>query len=586
MMKKPSFAALKMNQNQSRLDWSKSTFEIQFHAEGAFHSLSLYESSPYAQATLEISEVAFGTRLQIIFQPHGEVQLEEVRCDLNFKVDQKETLFFNGYQSWTDSHELKANDKMPHLSILAKPLMDKYKFDRYGDTVVRSFSHRKGHFHGFTYATVGSDQQKLFFGSLNEKTGFTILEYFHNKGKWSFIKDNAGWIGSEAICVLDMLCLHGSSSEVYDTYFELLGTSKPRIQQASGWTSWYNYYQNISESLIHKNLRNFTKEDHLDFFQIDDGYQTAVGDWLSVDPSKFPQGMKPIADQIHTQGMKAGIWLAPFVAETKSELFRNHPDWFIKDYDGKPLSAGGNWSGCYALDLELLAVRDHLRAVFDVMLNEWDYDMVKLDFLYAACMMPRNNKSRGQLMHEAMSFVRDCVKDKYILGCGVPLASSFGLVDFCRIGCDVGLDWNDRPYMRMLHRERISTLHSIKNSIGRRHLNRRAFVNDPDVFLLRESNIALSLNQKKTLALTNWLFGGLLFTSDDISEYKDQQRKLYQHMMHQAKPIVTTVESSQDLVRIDTVSGEQYLMNLSSKSRKDHSTNQVLAAFESMKVKD
>lgn len=237
------------------------------------------------------------------------------------------------------------------------------------------------------------------------------------------------------------------------------------------------------------------------------------------------------------------------------------------------------------MDLELSVVRDYLRAVFDVVLNEWGYDMVKLDFLYAACMTPRNNKSRGQLMWEAMTFVRECAQDKYILGCGVPLASSFGLVDFCRIGCDVGLDWNDRPYMRMLHRERISTLHSIKNSIGRRHLNGRAFVNDPDVFLLRESNIALSLTQKKTLALTNWLFGGLLFTSDDLSEYNDQQRNLYD-MMSQIKPKITHVESKDDVIKVHTESDGHYLMNLSSKKWKDHNSSLVLEPFESKKVND
>ena len=30
----------------------------------------------------------------------------------------------------------------------------------------------------------------------------------------------------------------------------------------------------------------------IDIFQIDDGFQTATGDWLSVDPVKFPNGMK------------------------------------------------------------------------------------------------------------------------------------------------------------------------------------------------------------------------------------------------------------------------------------------------------
>jgi alpha-galactosidase len=54
-------------------------------------------------------------------------------------------------------------------------------------------------------------------------------------------------------------------------------------------------------------------------------------------------------------------------------------------------------------------------------LNEWGYHMVKLDFLYSVCLIPTKTKTRGQIMTEAMKFLRECVGDKLILGCGVPL---------------------------------------------------------------------------------------------------------------------------------------------------------------------
>jgi len=70
-----------------------------------------------------------------------------------------------------------------------------------------------------------------------------------------------------------------------------------------------------------------------------------------VDEKKFPHDLEPIVEKIHKKGYKAGIWLAPFVAETKSKLFQEHPE-FFKTNKGKPIKAGGNWSGFYALDLE------------------------------------------------------------------------------------------------------------------------------------------------------------------------------------------------------------------------------------------
>ena len=70
-----------------------------------------------------------------------------------------------------------------------------------------------------------------------------------------------------------------------------------------------------------------------------------------------------------------------------------------------------------------------------------------------------------------------------------------------------------------MHRERISTKVTLQNTIFRSIFNNRLFLNDPDVFLLREGNISLSEKQKEALILINSLFGSVLMTSDNIAEY-------------------------------------------------------------------
>ena len=45
------------------------------------------------------------------------------------------------------------------------------------------------------------------------------------------------------------------------------------------------------------------------------------------------------------------------------------------------------------------------------------------------------------------------------------------------------------------------------------------FLNDPDVFLLRDTNMKMSFRQRAALTTINALFGSLLMTSDNISEY-------------------------------------------------------------------
>ena len=129
-------------------------------------------------------------------------------------------------------------------------------------------------------------------------------------------------------------------------------------------------------------------------------------------------------------------------------------------------------------------------------------------------------------MCDAMDFLRELCGDKLILGCGVPLGAAFGKVDYCRIGCDVGLSWNDNFVMQQTHRERVSTKNSMLNTIFRRQLNGRFFRNDPDVFLLRDEDISLSPRRKQGLTLINHIFGSVLFTSDDVGTYDEKQKKV------------------------------------------------------------
>ena len=109
---------------------------------------------------------------------------------------------------------------------------------------------------------------------------------------------------------------------------------------------------------------------------------------------------------------------------------------------------------------------------------------------------------------------------------------AFGLVEYCRVGCDVGLDWNDILPMRIIHRERVSTKQSIGNSVFRRELNGRAFLSDPDVFFLSKENCRLKEYQKDELATINALLGGVFLTSDDPSSYTEVMRSHYQRYRH------------------------------------------------------
>ncbi len=430
----------------------------------------------------------------------------------------------NGYQSWSTTREYRRGDTMPAITPIAKKKELFLLAGISGDCRFVEEPKKAGVFHSHCYTYVKNGDTLFFIGSLTERQGFTVFTHDMNGNVLTAAKDVEGVTleAGETYRMFDLVYFTGGESDVFDCYFSEMGVKKPRIDHLSGYTSWYNYFQKIDEEIITRDLNSLDiVRDSVSIFQVDDGYETFVGDWTEPNPAKFPCGMGEIASRIHSKGYMAGIWLAPFNVQIKSRTYYEHPDWVIRYDNGKPILGVFAWGGAYTLDFYNEEVREHIRSFFNVILNEWNYDMVKLDFLYSQCMYPRLNKSRGTIMCEAMDFLRECCGDKLILGCGVPLGAAFGRVDACRISCDVDLKYSGKFYNKLgINNEIPSAQNAIKNSIFRRQLDSRVFVNDPDVFFFRYSNLAFSIPQKVLLAGINHICGNVLFVSDNAAEYR------------------------------------------------------------------
>ena len=454
--------------------------------------------------------------------------LKSVAARMEFSLAPSEKAFFNGYQSWTWCPEVGFKDRQRGVKHIPGPLLKKYAFDRYGDYHFVDYPRRCGCFHGFSYGYFRQGALYRLFASLDERPGYTIFSYDGKQQVLTITRDCAGvrHPGGQ-FSAFDLYFAQGSEDEVFDGWFAAMNCRPRPAKPLAGYTSWYNRYEAITEQDVKNDLlgcRELLQPG--DLFQIDDGWEKTVGDWLAPDAHKFPGGMKALSDEIHKSGFLSGLWLAPFACTEQSELYRQHPDWLLKK-DGKPWKAGGNWGGFYALDIDVPQVQSYLEQVFDRVLNQWGYDLVKLDFLYAAAPFGSEKESRAGRMIRAMELLRSLCGDKRILGCGVPLMPAFGLADYCRIGCDVSLSWDDSWYMRLFHRERISTRHSLDNTLYRRQLGGRAFGNDPDVFFLRDENCQLTPEQKRRLAETNARYGQVLLISDDPSAYTPEMKAQY-----------------------------------------------------------
>ena len=503
------------------------------------------------QGSAELSHVL---RLRLDF-PEGSIL--SAKAELQIGCSSEDRIFMNGFQSWSYCPEYRPDDMIRGIKNLPKPLVRYFGLDRYGDHYFLPYPQKPGLTHGESYCYIRSGEHYRLLASLDEKPGYTLFFYDTAEGKLTIERDCKGIRCGGEYPVFDLYYGEGTEDEVFDGWFENLRITPRTETKIAGYTSWYNRYQKISEQTILSDLRGCRELLHQgDLFQIDDGWEPFVGDWLEADARKFPRGMKPLADEIHSCGLKAGLWLAPFVAQKKSKLLQEHPDWRYM-HDGKVWYLGSNWGGFYALNLDNPEFLTYLKKVFHRVFNEWGFDLVKLDFLYAAAPFGDERESRAARMMRAMELLRTLCSDKLILGCGVPLRPAFGLVDYCRIGCDAGLDWNDNWIMQKMIRARVSTKHSIGNTVFRRQLSGRAWVNDPDVFILREDNVRLKPEEKRVLALVNSLFGGVLFCSDDMSSYRPEVRTFYKELLANFHAENVRVETEDGFRVSYVVNGEQ-----------------------------
>jgi alpha-galactosidase len=426
----------------------------------------------------------------------------------------------NGYQSWSESPFIDQLYYKKNLNYLVQNI---FRLKWYGDYSFTYEERKKRWMHSHLFLNLTEDgETRLFLGDLMPYDSYSWFTVDYNKNTITMTSDLEGLILEEGdgLTVVRML-----ESDNQAAYWKFLSFEERKSDRITGFTSWYNYYTNISTEILEKNMDAIEKSGiPIDVFQIDDGYFTAVGDWLSPN-ERFPEGMGPVAGKIKARGWKPGIWLAPFVCERKSRIFREKSNWIQRDSKNRLQTAGWNpnWSGVfYPLDIYNQEFREYLFEVFNTMKEVWQYSFFKLDFLYAACLQPGKGKTRAMIMSDAMDLLNELTKGALFLSCGVPIGPAMGKCDYARIGADISHGMEDKFLRGIGYRERVSTFSAIGNTRTRSFMDGHAFGNDPDVFILRNSKeIKMSVSEKELLFKTNLGNSSLVFFSDDVSKYSD-----------------------------------------------------------------
>jgi alpha-galactosidase len=316
----------------------------------------------------------------------------------------------------------------------------------------------------------------------------------------------------------------GDPGRLYSEYAGLWGAeSEARADTPApvGWCSWYQYFSSVTPADVRANL-SLAAAHALDELQIDDGYQAAIGEWLSPGPA-WAEGTAAVAGEIRAAGLRAGIWTAPFLADECGPLLRRHPDWGLGRAMHNPVWWGG-WA--VALDTTNPAVLDHVTETMAALAAQ-GFDYHKVDFLYAAALPAHRSCTRAEALRNGLEAVRRGIgEDAFLLGCGSPFGPAVGVVDAMRVSPDVTTCWAPKAPLPGLYEAASSAGNAMATSRLRAPLHRRLWANDNDCLLLRPVQTELDAAQRRRLAGS--IAGGGAFTvvSDDLSLYGPEEWQL------------------------------------------------------------
>lgn len=178
-----------------------------------------------------------------------------------------------------------------------------------------------------------------------------------------------------------LVALSGSGSNGVSSIFRnSIRRAGRRLRRPVHFNTWEARYFDVTEAGCIA-LAKKAAEIGAERFVLDDGWfkgrrndQTSLGDW-TVDANQFPNGLTPLIEAVHAEGMEFGLWVEPEMVSPDSDLYRAHPDWVL----GWPETDLATGRHQLVLDLALEEVRDHLLTTLSALLDSYPITYLKWD---------------------------------------------------------------------------------------------------------------------------------------------------------------------------------------------------------------
>jgi alpha-galactosidase len=299
-----------------------------------------------------------------------------------------------------------------------------------------------------------------------------------------------------------------------------------------GWWSWTAFYADINEGETLSNADWLSQ--HLlslgyKFFQIDEGYQYARGEYSTGNATQFPDGLRAVGYHLTHDGLVFGIWTGAFEVTARAWVYQHHKDWLVRNAKGEPIPSNAvfdqKFDVIYTLDTTNPGAQQYLRDTYRTLVREWGVRFIKLDFMDTDAIEGvryRPNTTALEAQRIGLQIIRDTVGDGVILDKdGSPMLNAVGLVDTGRISQDTAHSFE-------------ATREAAPGIAARFYMNRNFFISDPDAFNTTSQSFADVHEQPATLSLAaagasialSSVSGGMHEIGDDLLTLGSQSDRL------------------------------------------------------------
>lgn len=322
---------------------------------------------------------------------------------------------------------------------------------------------------------------------------------------------------------------------------------KPKkIEHFTGWSTWDYYGQRFTDKEIKMNideLKATTIKGNI--IQVDGGWWNFRGDYLDS-RTDIEGGMKGVSKMIAKEGFTPGIHIDGFRAEKGATIFKEHPEYFLRDQEGQVIfteeQRPNRMEYKTYFDFSNPAAREYIKNVLKTMREDWGVKYFKIDFMRYGLNEDIFKADKKKTLKEIKSFdpsmtcmertraglkaMKEGLGDGYLLGCSSVFGPTLGIVDGLRTGGDIFPTYD-------AYRDRC-----LQNG-GNFYLHKTVVQNDADYLIVRNKDDeeierawkdkfggTVTLNEAAMWADYIALFGGMHIESDNLKTLRPERKAL------------------------------------------------------------